>query len=88
MNQSILFPDIQDWDDGLNGVKFPAQQAGALIECVASLEYLSSLAGESVTTAQQALVVFEQNRFEIEELAEQLIEEEEYNAAGLIELTA
>ncbi len=88
MNQSILFPDIQDWDDALNGVKFPAQQTGALIECVASLEYLSSLASEPLTTTQQALAVFEQNRFEIEELAEQLIEEEEYNAEGLVEFRA
>ncbi len=85
MNQSILFPDIQSWDEELSAVKFPAQQSGALIECVASLSYLSQF-GEQVTNAEQALAVFNANRFEIEELAEQLIEDEEYNQLGMIEL--
>ena len=85
MNQSILFPDIQSWDEELAGVKFPAQQSGALIECLATLDYLSHF-GEPVTTAEQALQVFNINRFEIEELAEELIEDEEYNQLGMIEL--
>ena len=86
MNQSILFPDIQTWNEELNAVTFPAQQSGALIECVASVSYLSQLSERTINGAQQALDVFEQNRFEIEEQAEQLIEDEEYNAQGMIEL--
>ncbi|MBA5764118.1 DUF1488 domain-containing protein [Vibrio sp. 404] len=86
MNQSILFPDIQTWNEELNAVTFPAQQSGALIECVASVSYLSQLSEQAINGAQQALDVFEQNRFEIEEQAEQLIEDEEYNAQGMIEL--
>ncbi|MGF1911427.1 DUF1488 domain-containing protein [Vibrio kasasachensis] len=88
MNQSILFPDIQTWNEELNAVTFPAQQSGALIECVASVSYLSQLSDQTINGAQQALDVFDQNRFEIEEQAEQLIEDEEYNAQGMIELIA
>ncbi|HAS63857.1 MAG TPA: DUF1488 domain-containing protein [Vibrio sp.] len=86
MNQSILFPDIQTWNEELNAVTFPAQQAGALVECVASVSYLTQLSGQTINGTQQALEVFDQNRFEIEEQAEQLIEDEEYNAQGMIEL--
>lgn len=86
MNQSILFPDIQTWNEELNAVTFPAQQSGALIECIATVSYLCGLSGQVISGAQQALEVFDQYRFEIEELAEQLIEDEEYNAQGSIEL--
>jgi len=43
MNQSILFPDIQDWDEENQSITFPAQQSGALIECVMSIEELFEL---------------------------------------------
>lgn len=33
MNQSILFPDMQSWDEVSQSVNFAAQQSGALIEC-------------------------------------------------------
>ena len=31
MNQSILFPDMQSWDEASQSVNFAAQQSGALI---------------------------------------------------------
>ncbi|MDA0150661.1 DUF1488 domain-containing protein [Vibrio sp. LaRot3] len=86
MNQSILFPDIQDWNQDLQAVIFPAQQAGALIECVATLAYINKLSGQSVVEPEQALQLFIDNRFEIEEQAEELIEEEEFNQQGQVEL--
>jgi len=87
MNQSILFPDIQTWDEENQSVVFPAQQSGALIECLISLEQLAKLAGREVES-DQALAVFNELRFDLEELAEELIEEEEFNSSGQIEIQA
>ncbi|MBC3618441.1 DUF1488 family protein [Vibrio metschnikovii] len=39
-----------------------------------------------MTTPQQALTVFSEWRFDIEERAEQLIEEECFTSAGMIEV--
>ena len=87
MNQSILFSDVQTWDEPLQAIRFPAQQSGALIECLIRVVELEKLAGIRIETQQQALDVFGDNRFEIEELAEELIEEEEFNSQGEIEIT-
>ncbi|UUM30664.1 DUF1488 domain-containing protein [Vibrio japonicus] len=86
MNQSILFPDIQSWDEEQQIVTFPAQQSGALIECFIRKAELEKISGQRIEEEQQALDVFSQCRFELEELAEELIEEEEFNALGQIEV--
>ncbi len=86
MNQSILFPDIQDWDEENQSITFPAQQSGVLIECVMSIEELSRLAGKDIEEGDQALVIFSELRFDIEELAEELIEEEEYDSSNRIQI--
>ena len=86
MNQSILFPDIQDWDEASQSIIFPAQHSGALIECVMSIEELSQLAGKGIEDGDQALVIFSELRFDIEELAEELIEEEEYDSSNRIQI--
>jgi hypothetical protein len=88
MNQSILFADIQHWDESTQAVRFPAQQAGALIECLITCAELEKLAGIPITGEQQALDNFSQYRFEIEELAEELIEEEEFNSKGEVEVVS
>lgn len=86
MNQSILFADIQEWDQLKCVVTFPAQQAGALIECSISLEMIERLSGISVDGERQALQAFSSIRFDVEELAEELIDNEEFNEKGEIEL--
>ncbi|MEZ8692621.1 DUF1488 domain-containing protein [Vibrio splendidus] len=88
MNQSILFPDIQGWDEDNQSITFPAQQSGALIECVMSIEELSRLAGKEIKEGDQALTLFAELRFDIEELAEELIEEEEYDSSNRIQIKA
>ena len=88
MNQSILFPDIQSWDEEKQSVVFPAQQSGALIQCVVNTPELEKLSGQKIEDGQQALKVFSQYRFDLEELAEELIEDEEYNSNGEIEITS
>ncbi|MBD1577312.1 DUF1488 domain-containing protein [Vibrio sp. S11_S32] len=85
MNQNILFADLQTWHPERQVVSFPAQQAGQLIECIVSIEKLSQLIGYKVDSAQ-VLSVFDSLRFDLEDLAEQAIEEELFNLAGEIEL--
>ncbi|USD65338.1 DUF1488 domain-containing protein [Vibrio sp. SCSIO 43136] len=86
MNQSILFPDIQQWDEQSAQITFPAQQSGALIECVISKAKLEQLSGQSIQGEAQALQVFSELRFDLEELAEEYIEDEEFNSEGQAEL--
>ncbi|KLN65284.1 MULTISPECIES: DUF1488 domain-containing protein [Vibrio] len=88
MNQSILFPDIQVWDEEKQAVLFSAQQSGALIQCLVDKQELEKLSGQVIGNAQQALEVFSQYRFDLEELAEELIEEEEFNSQGNIEVVS
>lgn len=87
MNQSILFPDIQSWDEEKQAIVFPAQQSGALIQCLVNTAELEKLSGQQIEGEQQALTVFSQYRFDLEELAEELIEDEEFNSKGEIEIT-
>lgn len=88
MNQAILFPDRQTWHSASQSVLFPAQHAGALLECTVHKLVLSHLSGEMITNGEQAIQVFEQWRFDLEELAESLIEDEAFNLGGQIEIKA
>ncbi|HBV76460.1 MULTISPECIES: DUF1488 family protein [Vibrio] len=85
MNQNILFPDIQTWVEERNVIIFPAQQAGKLIECVVSLGKLSEMAGYQIQE-NEILVEFDALRFDLEELAEKAIENEDFNLVGEVEL--
>ncbi|GIU17324.1 MULTISPECIES: DUF1488 domain-containing protein [unclassified Shewanella] len=91
MNQSILFPDLQDWDSQTQSVVFPVQVQGANIECLISLNRLTQLS--SVVFEQnndgleaKALAVFEEYRFDIEEEVEMLIEQELFDEQGRVVL--
>ncbi len=84
MNQSILFPDTQHWDEENKRVVFFAQQSGSLIECCISSDELEIISGYAIKNGEQALAVFDDCRFDMEELAEQLIEDELFNEDGKI----
>ena len=86
MNQSILFPDLQSWNEEKQVITFPAQQSGALIECYIPLAKLAQLAGGDIANGEEALQQFKILRFDIEELAEELIEDEMFNPNGQIEI--
>ncbi|MGS0695834.1 DUF1488 domain-containing protein [Shewanella sp. 0m-4] len=84
MNQSILFPDLQDWDQLSQTVIFPVQVQGVNIECRISLAKLASLSStkilaEELDIESKALALFEQYRFDIEEEVETLIEQEAFD---------
>ncbi|MFH0255628.1 DUF1488 domain-containing protein [Vibrio rumoiensis] len=85
MNQNILFSDSSEWDDSRQAVVFQAQQAGQLIDCVVSLSLLSKLDDIKVSK-ENALTVFERIRFDLEDMAEKAIEEEEFSPTGDIVL--
>lgn len=87
MNQSILFPDVQTWDKEKQVVIFPAQSRGALIECVVSKHYLERLSGQALEDESAVLSAFTQLRFDVEEEAETLIEDEMFSSSGQIEIT-
>ena len=86
MNQDILFADIQLWDSEKQAVNFPAQQAGALITCWVSLSWLQKKTAQPLVEEADILSVFAANRFDLEELAETMIEDEEFNQGGDIEI--
>ncbi len=84
MNQSILFPDIQSWDESSQSVRFPAQQSGALIECYVTKQKLVKMSGLDIENEQQAIAAFIASRFDLEEIAEELIEDEAFDEEGHI----
>lgn len=84
MNQSILFPDIQSWDESSQSIHFPAQQSGALIECYVTKQKLSKMSGLDIEDEQEAVEAFLALRFDLEEMAEELIEDEAFNEEGHI----
>ena len=83
MNQSILFPELQKWQEYKSVVTFPAQQLGHTIDCLISIESLAKLKGDLIKGENNALQTFSEYRFDIEEL----IENEDFNQLGQIVIT-
>jgi hypothetical protein len=80
MNQAIQFIDRLEFREPIHQLVFFSQVSGMLVECVIAVSTLG-LKDES-----QATTYFEKYRFDYEERAEQLIEDENYNSAGQIEV--
>ena len=86
MNQGILFPELADWQPHEQRIHFPAQQMGALVDCYISRRRLEKMTGLSLAREEDILRAFESVRFDIEEMAEKLIEEQEVAEDGAIYL--
>ncbi|CAB5688929.1 DUF1488 domain-containing protein [Aeromonas dhakensis] len=86
MNQGILFPELADWQPHEQRIHFPAQQMGALVDCYISRRRLEKMTGLSLAREEDILRAFESVRFDIEEMAEKLIEEQELAEDGAIYL--
>ncbi|WP_261816298.1 DUF1488 domain-containing protein [Vibrio gallicus] len=84
MNQSIIFTDQVEWLEADKVVSFSAQQNGQLIECRVAINYLEQLSQLKVEQKDAVLKVFAEYRFDLEDLAEELIEAEEFNSVGQI----
>ncbi|MCE2572248.1 DUF1488 domain-containing protein [Motilimonas eburnea] len=83
MNQSIQFPDQQEWNSENQVVEFPALNAGQLIPCQASLAWLQQH-DPKVQNQADILALFELLRFDIEEQVEAMIQDEEFDQDGVI----
>ncbi|MDN2664772.1 DUF1488 domain-containing protein [Psychromonas sp. 14N.309.X.WAT.B.A12] len=90
MNQNILFSDNEYYNHDLQQVEFHAQCQGRLIHCVISWITLNALDQPNTPPAtaneRAALALFEAARFDIEDLAEALINQQAFNDNGSIEL--
>ncbi|MFG0832857.1 DUF1488 family protein [Aeromonas bivalvium] len=86
MNQSIQFPDSAEWQAEQQRVHFPAQLMGGLIPCYISRHRLERLAGLSLVREDDILRAFDSLRFDIEDMVEKLIEEQEFGEDGAIYL--
>ncbi|RQM65080.1 DUF1488 domain-containing protein [Aeromonas enteropelogenes] len=86
MNQGILFPDLMEWQAQEQRVHFPAQQMGALINCYISRRRLEKMTGLVLTKEDDIVRAFESVRYDIEDIAEKLIEEQEFGEDGAIYL--
>lgn len=82
MNQAIQFIDRVEFDEQTQLLTFYAQVSGLMVECIVNTQSLS------ISDMAAAKQYFETLRFDYEDLAEQLIDDEEYNSAGQIEITA
>ncbi|ABI69898.1 DUF1488 domain-containing protein [Shewanella frigidimarina] len=80
MNQSVIFTD-QVYPE-TNQVKFIAQQQGVNINCYASFSVISELCDKQVVSGSNVVCLFEQCRFDLEDQAEALIEQEAFNCSG------
>jgi hypothetical protein len=82
VNQAIQFIDRVEFDEQTQLLTFYAQVSGLMVECIVNTQSLS------ISDMAAAKQYFETLRFDYEDLAEQLIDDEEYNSAGQIEITA
>lgn len=86
MNQSILFNDGVAWQETQQRLMFSAQMMGATVSCYISCHYLEQLAVRPLPRPADLLQAFETLRFDIEELAERKIAEQEFAEDGSIYL--
>ncbi|WP_299573503.1 DUF1488 domain-containing protein [uncultured Shewanella sp.] len=84
MNQSIIFTDIVEWDQASKQLSLIVQVQGMSVTCIISLATLEKMASMNIQSEQQAIAAFELVRFDIEDLAEILIESESFDEQGLI----
>ena len=80
MNQAIQFPDREEWNESKKCVCFPALVNGMQLTCAITGESLANrFAGD---TPEQWLASFRQHRWDLEEEAENLIQEQSEDDQG------
>ncbi|WP_192459480.1 DUF1488 domain-containing protein [Musicola keenii] len=80
MNQTIHFPDRDEWDEASDSVIFPVLINGFQSQCVMYATGLKArYGGES---AEQWIALFREHRWEIEELFERQILNEQDDETG------
>lgn len=87
MNQSIIFSDNEQYNKNLQQIEFKAQHQGTLINCIISVKDLCKINGQKTNERSELLALFETFRFDLEELAEQMINEQAFAQDGNIYIT-
>ncbi|WP_437889921.1 DUF1488 domain-containing protein [Phytobacter sp. V91] len=85
MNQAIQFPDREEWSDSEQALCFPAMVNGILLTCMISGETLALRFGGD--SPAQWLTSFQQCRWDLEDEAEQLIQQQQEDAQGRVWLS-
>ena len=85
MNQAIQFPDREAWCDELQAVCFPALVNGMQLSCAIKAETLATRFGGE--TPVQWLALFQEHRWDLEEEAEQLIQQQREDDQGWVWLS-
>lgn len=85
MNQAIQFPDREEWQAEKQAVCFPALVNGMQLTCAIKGETLAHRFGGD--TPAQWLKAFQENRWDIEDEAEQLIEDQTEDDRGWVWLS-
>lgn len=83
MNQAILFPDREWWDESANAICFPALVNGFQILCAIDGELLIRRFGKD----KEVIESFRQHRWDLEEEAEAAIKAEKEDTQGWIWLS-
>ncbi|MDD8060573.1 MULTISPECIES: DUF1488 domain-containing protein [Shewanella] len=84
MNQNVIFGD-QLFVEADN-VRFIAQRQGVNINCFVSFSTISALCQSQAVSEHNAACMFEQCRFDLEDQAEALINQEAFTDIGDIKL--
>ncbi|NIF24647.1 DUF1488 domain-containing protein [Candidatus Pantoea multigeneris] len=79
MNQSIQFPDREEWNSHQHAVCFPALVNGLILNCAISAAELQRRYG-----AGEAVTLFSLNRLDLEEEAEQAIHRDDVDDQGWV----
>jgi hypothetical protein len=85
VNQSIQFPDREQWDDQLLAVCFPALVNGFQVMCGITGETIASRYGGD--NKESWLKRFRLNRWDLEDEAEELIAAGEHDNQGYVWLS-
>ncbi|WP_130832168.1 DUF1488 domain-containing protein [[Erwinia] mediterraneensis] len=82
MNQSIHFPDREEWHETEQAICFPALANGLNLTCAIHAATLQARFGEG-----EAMVLFRHHRWDLEEEAEARIRQQQEDAQGWVWLS-
>lgn len=85
MNQAIQFPDAEHWDEQTQSVCFTALVAGFQVNCAISGEWITQQYGGDSPEAW--LERFRLHRWDLEEIFERLIRQDEEESDGWYRLS-
>lgn len=82
MNQAIHFPDRESWDEERGAIVFPVLVQGMGLTCAIKPDALQDRFGTGT-----AMALFSTHRWDLEEEAEELIRQDEFDDQGWIWLS-